>query len=137
VRGVAALFAAQVARTPEAPALAGMDYAELDARSDLLAHALIEHHAGPGTSVLTALSSPSGFAVAALAVAKAGAALLPVLPSGELPDAVRPVVLLLDETADLLLPAVPGAARLVRDDAADRLPSAGHWPVTDADRTRP
>ncbi|MFC8709892.1 amino acid adenylation domain-containing protein [Streptomyces sp. NPDC057197] len=137
VRGVAALFAAQVARAPEAPALAGMDYAELDARSDLLAHALIEHHAGPGTSVLTALSSPSGFAVAALAVAKAGAALLPVLPSGELPDAVRPVVLLLDETADLLLPAVPGAARLVRDDAADRLPSAGHWPVTDADRTRP
>ncbi|MEU5090887.1 amino acid adenylation domain-containing protein [Streptomyces sp. NPDC021356] len=136
-QGVAALFAAQVARAPQAPALAGMDYAELDTRSDLLAHALIEHQAGPGTSVLTAVSSPSGFAVAALAVAKTGAALLPVAPSAELPEGSRPVVLLLDETADLLLPAVPGAARLVRDDAADRLPAAGCWPVTDADRTRP
>ncbi|MFJ3309388.1 amino acid adenylation domain-containing protein [Streptomyces sp. NPDC086549] len=136
-RDVASLFAAQVARDPQAPALAGMAYAELDARADLLAHALIEHQAGPGTSVLTALSSPTGFAVAALAVAKTGAALLPVDPSLDLAESLNPVVLLLDETADLLLPAVPGAARLVRNDAADRLPSAGHWPVTDADRTRP
>ncbi|MEU6556630.1 amino acid adenylation domain-containing protein [Streptomyces sp. NPDC046915] len=136
-RDVAALFAAQVARTPEAPALAGLDYAQLDARSDLLAHALLEHKAGPGTSVLTALSSPTGFAVAALAVAKTGAGLLPVDPSLDLAESLRPVVLLLDETADLLLPAVPGAARLVRDQSADLLPSAGHWPVTDADRTRP
>ncbi|WP_393096852.1 condensation domain-containing protein [Streptomyces sp. LN325] len=45
--GVAALFAAQAARTPGAPALAGMDYAELDARSDLLAHALLAHRAAP------------------------------------------------------------------------------------------
>ncbi|MEU5599878.1 amino acid adenylation domain-containing protein [Streptomyces sp. NPDC020298] len=136
LRGVAALFAEQVARAPQAPALATMNYAELDARSDLLAHALIEHHAGPGTSVLTALSSPTGFAVAALAVAKTGAALLPVDASLDLAESLRPVVLLLDETADLLLPAVPGAARLVRDHSADLLPSAGHWPVTDADRTR-
>ncbi|MFF3469122.1 amino acid adenylation domain-containing protein, partial [Streptomyces sp. NPDC002619] len=134
---VAALFAAQVARAPKAPALAGMGYAELDARANLLAHALIDHHAGPGTSVLTALSSPTGFAVAALAVAKTGAALLPVDPCLDLAESLRPAVLLLDETADLLLPAVPGAARLVRDDAADRLPAAGHWPVTDRDRKRP
>ncbi|MER6569561.1 amino acid adenylation domain-containing protein [Streptomyces sp. NPDC001093] len=134
---VAALFAAQVARAPEALALAGLTYAELDARSDLLAHALIEHKAGPGTCVLTALSSPAGFAVAAVAVAKTGAALLPADPSLDLAESLRPAVLLLDETADLLLPAVPGAARLVRDGAADRLPPAGHWPVADADRTRP
>ncbi|MFF4550875.1 AMP-binding protein [Streptomyces sp. NPDC001406] len=134
---VAELFAAQVARAPEAIALAGMSYAELDARTDLLAHALIAHNAGPGTSVLTALSSPAGFAVAALAVAKTGAALLPVDPALDVDESVRPVVLLLDETADLVLPVVPGAARLVRDDAADRLPATGRWPVTDADRTRP
>ncbi|MFD8395104.1 AMP-binding protein [Streptomyces sp. NPDC059680] len=134
---VASLFAAQVARTPGTLALDGLDYAELDARSDLLAHALIEHRAGPGTCVLTALSSPAGFAVAAIAVAKTGAALLPVDPSLDLAESLRPAVLLLDETADLLLPAVPGAARLVRGDAADRLPPAGHWPVTEADRTRP
>jgi pristinamycin I synthase-3/4 len=134
---VASLFAAQVARAPEALALAGLDYAELDARSDLLAHALIEHQAGPGTSVLTALSSPAGFAVAAIAVAKTGAALLPVDPSLDLAESLHPSVLLLDETADLLLPAVPGAARLVREDAPGRLQPAGHWPVTAADRTRP
>jgi acyl-CoA synthetase (AMP-forming)/AMP-acid ligase II/uncharacterized protein YbdZ (MbtH family) len=114
-----------------------MDYAELDRRSDLLAHALLEHRAGPGTSVLTALSSPTGFAVAAVAVAKTGAALLPVDPSLDLPEELRPAVLLLDETADLLLPAVPGAARLVRATAADLLPADGHWPVADTDRLRP
>ncbi|MET7685499.1 amino acid adenylation domain-containing protein [Streptomyces sp. NPDC005423] len=136
-RPVAALFAQQAARAPQAPALPGMAYAELDARSDLLAHALIAHRAGPGTSVLTALSSPTGFAVAALAVAKTGAALLPVDPSLDLTDSPHPVVLLLDETADLLLPPVPGAARLVRDAAADLLPADGRWPVLDSDRTRP
>ncbi|MGW3150700.1 AMP-binding protein [Streptomyces sp. NPDC001177] len=134
---VACLFAAQVARAPEAIALPGMSYGELDARTDLLAHALIAHGAGPGTSVLTALSSLTGFAVAALAVAKAGAALLPVDPALDVDESLRPGVLLLDETADLVLPAVPGAARLVRDDAADRLPATGRWPVTDTDRTRP
>ncbi|MFY1675539.1 AMP-binding protein [Streptomyces sp. WMMC905] len=134
---VASLFAAQVARAPEALALPGLAYAELDARSDLLAHALLEHRAGPGTCVLTALSSPAGFAVAALAVVKTGAALLPVDPALDLADAPHPAVLLLDETADLLLPAVPGAARLVREEAAGPLPPAGHWPVTDADRIRP
>ncbi|MFB8249082.1 amino acid adenylation domain-containing protein [Streptomyces sp. NPDC055952] len=136
-RTVASLFAEQVARTPHAPALTGMDYAELDARSDLLAHALIAHRAGPGTSVLTALSSPAEFAVAALAVAKTGAACLPADPAQELPEAARPVAMLLDETADWLLPALPGAARLVRDSSSGRLPADGRWPVSDADRARP
>ncbi|MFE1288230.1 AMP-binding protein [Streptomyces sp. NPDC058751] len=134
---VASLFAAQVARAPGALALEGMDYAELDARSDLLAHALLEHRAGPGGCVLTALSSPAGFAVAALAVAKTGAALVPVDPSLEVDRSLEPVVLLLDETADLLLPAVPGAARLVREEAAGHRPGAGHWPVRGKDRIRP
>ncbi|MEU6106156.1 amino acid adenylation domain-containing protein [Streptomyces flaveolus] len=136
-RQVAELFAEQAARTPRALALASLTYGELDARSDLLAHALIEHRAGPGTSVLTALSSPVAFAVAALAIAKTGAALLAVDPAAGLDDQLRPGVLLLDETADLLLPAVPGAVRLVRDDTADRLVPTGRWPVGDAERTRP
>ncbi|WNI27169.1 AMP-binding protein [Streptomyces sp. ITFR-16] len=134
---VAELFEARVRRAPKAPALSGMDYAELDSRSDLLAHALVAHGAGPGATVLTALSSPTAFAVAALAVVKTGAACLPADPGQKLPGSVRPVALLLDETADLLLPQVPGAARLVRDEAADLLPSDGRWPLRDADRTRP
>ncbi|MFD8733506.1 AMP-binding protein [Streptomyces sp. NPDC059618] len=134
---VAALFAARVARAPRAVAVEDLDYAGLDARSDLLAHALIEHGAGPGGCVLTALSSPAAFAVAAVAVAKTGAALVPADPAAGLAVGLRPVVLLLDETADLLLPAVPGAARLVREEGAGRWAPAGHWPVTGADRIRP
>ncbi|MEV6533998.1 amino acid adenylation domain-containing protein [Streptomyces sp. NPDC051639] len=127
--GVAALFAAQAARTPGAPALAGMDYAELDARSDLLAHALLAHRAGPGTAVATAIASPTGFAVAVLAIAKTGAACLPLDPARPLPAVARPAVLLLDEAADRVLPAVPEAARLVRDPAADLLPATPARPV--------
>ncbi|MFD9353976.1 AMP-binding protein [Streptomyces sp. NPDC060031] len=134
---IAALLAAQVARAPGAPALAGLDYAELDARSDLLAHVLIAHQAGPGTSVATAIASPTGFAVAALAIAKTGAACLPVDPARGLPVGARPAVLLLDAAADRLLPLYPGAVRLVRDRAADLLPAGASWPVRDGDRTRP
>ncbi|WP_330301442.1 AMP-binding protein [Streptomyces sp. NBC_00503] len=134
---IAALLAEQVARAPGAPALAGLDYAELDARSDLLAHALIAHRAGPGTSVATAIVSPTGFAVAALAIAKTGAACLPVDPSQGLPAGARPAVLLLDETADMLLAPTPGPVRLVRDPAADLLPVGASWPVRESDRTRP
>ncbi|MGW1966004.1 AMP-binding protein [Streptomyces sp. NPDC001935] len=134
---VAALFAAQVARDPGALALEGLDYAGLDARSELLAHALIEHRAGPGSCVLTALSSPAGFAVAALAVAKTGAALAVVDPSLDVAESLRPAVLLLDETADLLLPEVPGAVRLVREEGAERWPPAGSCPVGRAERIRP
>ncbi|MGW3632190.1 amino acid adenylation domain-containing protein [Streptomyces sp. NPDC005122] len=127
--GVAALFAAQAARTPGAPALAGMDYAELDARSDLLAHALLAHRAGPGTAVATAVASPTGFTVAVLAIAKTGAACLPLDPARGLPAVARPAVLLLDEAADRALPPVPEAARLVRDPAADLLPATPARPV--------
>ncbi|MFF2383482.1 amino acid adenylation domain-containing protein [Streptomyces sp. NPDC058108] len=127
--GVADLFAAQAARTPGAPALAGMDYAELDARSDLLAHALLAHRAGPGTAVATAVASPTGFAVAVLAIAKTGAACLPLDPARALPALARPAVLLLDEAADRALAPVPGAARLVRDPAADLLPATPARPV--------
>ncbi|MFG2998887.1 AMP-binding protein [Streptomyces sp. NPDC048340] len=134
---IAAMLAAQVARTPGAPALAGLDYAELDARSDLLAHALIAHQAGPGTSVATAIASPTGFAVAALAIAKTGAACLPVDPARGLPVGARPAVLLLDSAADRLLPLTPGPVRLVRDPAADLLPAGASWPVREGDRTRP
>ncbi|MEU7553033.1 AMP-binding protein [Streptomyces sp. NPDC044571] len=136
-QSVASLFAEQVARTPGAAALGGMDYAELDARSDLLAHVLLEHEAGPGTCVVTAIASPTGFAVAALAVAKAGAACMPLDPALGLPAAVWPAVLLLDEAADRALAPVPRAVRLVRAAAADQLPAGSSWPVRAADRTRP
>jgi uncharacterized protein YbdZ (MbtH family) len=134
---VAGLFAERVGRGSGKPALADLDRAELDSRSDLLAHVLVEHRAGAGTTVATAIASPTAFAVAALAVAKTGAACLPLDPAVGVPDEVRPVVLLLDEAADRMLPEVPGAVRLVRDPAADSLAAGGRWPVRDSDRIRP
>nr|WP_168525271.1 hypothetical protein [Streptomyces sp. RPA4-2]QIY60557.1 hypothetical protein HEP85_01145 [Streptomyces sp. RPA4-2] len=51
----------------------------------------------------TAIASPTGFAVAVLAIAKTGAACLPLDPARPLPASARPAVLLLDEAADRVL----------------------------------
>nr|WP_273940369.1 non-ribosomal peptide synthetase [Kutzneria chonburiensis] len=78
------LFAAQVARTPDHPALwfegEELSYAELDAASDRLAHALIARGVGPEGVVALALPRSVHLVVSILAVLKAGAAYLPVDP---------------------------------------------------------
>ncbi|MCO1581467.1 amino acid adenylation domain-containing protein [Crossiella sp. SN42] len=78
----AALFAAQVARTPEATAvLAGaesLSYAELDRRAERLADALAARGAGPERIVALALPRTAELVVALLAIVKTGAAYLPV-----------------------------------------------------------
>ncbi|MFF9347258.1 amino acid adenylation domain-containing protein, partial [Streptomyces sp. NPDC014734] len=78
------LFAQQVARTPDAVAvLCGDDrltYAELDARADRLAHLLSGRGAGPERYVAVALPRGLDLPVALLAVARTGAAYLPVDP---------------------------------------------------------
>ncbi|MDI6104006.1 amino acid adenylation domain-containing protein [Actinoplanes sp. NEAU-A12] len=84
-RTLGAMFAAQVARTPAAPALIADDltlsYAELDARVNTLAGWLIE--AGVGREDIVALSFPRSthWVVAMLAVTRTGAAFLPIDPS--------------------------------------------------------
>nr|WSY54834.1 amino acid adenylation domain-containing protein [Streptomyces sp. NBC_00886] len=74
-------FAAQVARTPDAPALLWADttltYAQLDARADRLAAALTQWGAGPETLVALAIPRSADLIVAQLAVLKAGAGHLP------------------------------------------------------------
>ncbi|WP_143342956.1 non-ribosomal peptide synthetase, partial [Crossiella equi] len=78
----AALFAHQLARTPDALAvLAGTDkltYAELDLRAERLADALAARGAGPETVVALALPRTAELVVALLAIVKTGAAYLPV-----------------------------------------------------------
>ncbi|WP_345029090.1 amino acid adenylation domain-containing protein [Kutzneria kofuensis] len=78
------LFAAQVARTPDHPALwfegEQLSYAELDGASDRLAHALIARGVGPERVVALALPRSLHLVVSILAVLKAGAAYLPLDP---------------------------------------------------------
>ncbi|MEV4314210.1 non-ribosomal peptide synthase/polyketide synthase [Actinocrispum sp. NPDC049592] len=79
------LVEAQVARTPDAPAVVfeggEISYAELNARANRLARRLIERGAGPERIVALVLPRSVGIIVAQLAVAKTGAAFLPVDPA--------------------------------------------------------
>lgn len=74
-------FAAQVARTPDAPALdtdgETLSYAGLDAASDRLAGRLVHAGVAPGQTVALLLPRSASVVVAQLAVLKAGACWLP------------------------------------------------------------
>ncbi|MEV5717607.1 non-ribosomal peptide synthase/polyketide synthase [Amycolatopsis mediterranei] len=71
-------FAEQVRRTPDAPAVGDLTYAELDARADGLARRLIELGAGVEDRVGLLLERSADVVVAELAVLKTGAAYVPV-----------------------------------------------------------
>ncbi|WP_156148942.1 non-ribosomal peptide synthetase [Rhodococcus sp. MEB064] len=78
-RSIAASIASSVEADPGAPAFAAGDlevsYAEMDARSNRLARALLADGAGPGTVVSTTASDPASLVAATWAAAKVGAAL--------------------------------------------------------------
>ncbi|MGH3672082.1 MAG: amino acid adenylation domain-containing protein, partial [Pseudonocardiaceae bacterium] len=140
------LFNAAVARGPDAPAVrsaeGALSYAQLDARANRLARVLIEQGAGPERVVALVLPRSVELLVAQLAVAKAGAAFLPV-------DVALPVERIAFMIADArpaavltLGSATPGTGEspvMVMDDPVlsamcDRMPDRG---VTDADRIAP
>ncbi|WP_438485388.1 non-ribosomal peptide synthase/polyketide synthase [Streptomyces sp. S186] len=79
------LFEAQAARRPGAPAVVcdgtELSYGELDARANGLAHRLAATGAGPETVVGISLPRGVDWLVALLAVAKTGAACLPLDPA--------------------------------------------------------
>ena len=78
-------FAAQVARTPDAPALGGghwsLTYRELDQAANRLAHLLAGRGAAPGQTVALLFDRSPEAIVAILAVLKTGAAYLPIDPA--------------------------------------------------------
>ena len=82
---VPVLFAAQVARAPEAVAIScedrSLSYRELEEAANRLAHLLAAHGAGPGQCVALLLERSAEAIVAILAVLKTGAAYLPIDPT--------------------------------------------------------
>ncbi|TDO09244.1 non-ribosomal peptide synthase protein (TIGR01720 family)/amino acid adenylation domain-containing protein [Mycobacterium sp. BK086] len=82
---IPALFAAQVARHPEATALSfdgcSMTYRELDEAANRFAHLLADTGIGPGERVALLLPRSADAIVSILAVLKAGAAYVPIDPA--------------------------------------------------------
>ncbi len=120
------LFQAQVARTPDAPAVicegAELTYSELDARASRLARYLVSLGAGPERLVAVAVPRSAEMIVAVLAVLKAGAAYVPVDPAyppariGYMLADARPVAVLTTMAAGRDLPA--GTPQVALDDPA-------------------
>jgi amino acid adenylation domain-containing protein/non-ribosomal peptide synthase protein (TIGR01720 family) len=141
------LFAAQVARTPDAPALLCEDtwytYAELDAVANRLAHLLISRGVGPETLVAQGLPRNSTHVVAMLAIMKAGAAYLPLdpdYPAERLEFIVgdaAPVLLVTDSATAPTLPAVADVVALDDPAIVAALADCPDTAPTDADRVRP
>lgn len=110
------LFEARAALAPESVAVVQdgvrLTYGELNARANCLAHCLIDHGVGPEHLVAVALPRSVGSVVAAVAVVKSGAAVLPLDPDapGRLTEIVadaRPAVVLSDLAHAAALPAAP------------------------------
>ncbi|HEU5155526.1 MAG TPA: amino acid adenylation domain-containing protein [Streptosporangiaceae bacterium] len=113
------LFEAQVARTPDLPAVlydgGALTYAELETRANRLAHLLIRRGVGPERIVALALPRSVEIVVAQLAVTKAGAAYLPVDPDY---PAERIAFMLADAAPILVITSTLLARTLPLEDAA-------------------
>ncbi|MFE7813011.1 non-ribosomal peptide synthase/polyketide synthase [Streptomyces sp. NPDC057433] len=139
------VFAAQAARTPDAPAVTAgaehLTYRQLDERANRLARLLIGAGAGPERFVALALPRTADLIVALLAVLKSGAAYLPVDPGHPaeriafLLDDVRPDAVITCAETSARLPDGP-YPRIVLDDpaCAGRLAAASAAGVGDGER---
>ena len=130
------LFAAQVARTPDAVAVVFEDqsltYGELDARANQLAHHLRALGVGPETVVGLCVERSPEMLIGLIGILKAGGAYLPLDPSYPherlafmLEDAAAPVL----SPQSALLDRLPAnGARIVRLDAD--WPAIAAQPIT-------
>ncbi|MBL1102881.1 AMP-binding protein, partial [Streptomyces coffeae] len=127
--GLPELFEAQVARTPEAIAVADgartLSYAQLDACANGIAQRLIAHGIGPEDLVAVAAPRSVALLAALLGVAKAGAAYLPVDP--EYPA---------ERIAHMLRDAVPALLLTAGEQTAER-EEFGSLPRVHLDDVRP
>ncbi|WP_327260475.1 amino acid adenylation domain-containing protein [Streptomyces sp. NBC_01232] len=122
------LFAEQAARTPGETALVfegrRLSYAELDARANRLARALVARGAGPEVVVALGLPRSADFVVALFAVLKTGAAYLPldldhpVDRLGAMVEDASPLCLITTAPVTDRVPVVEGVPALLLDDPA-------------------
>ncbi|QHF94982.1 non-ribosomal peptide synthetase [Streptomyces sp. NHF165] len=128
------LLAAQVARTPGAPALDDgartLTYRALDERSGRLARALVARGVGPEDVVAVAAGPSADLVVALIGVLKAGAAYLPLAPDH---PAERTAWILRDASPALVLADSAGLGVLPRGTHALPVEDAGADPAGDAD----
>ncbi|AZM55525.1 hypothetical protein DMA15_25555 [Streptomyces sp. WAC 01529] len=117
-------FAAQAARTPDAPAVESGDdvltYARLAAESDVLAHRLTAAGVTAGATVALLLSRSPSLVVAQLAVLKAGACWLPLDPAQ---PAERLARLLAGASAGLVLTESEGEGAEGGEEVSVELPA--------------
>ncbi|WP_405734870.1 amino acid adenylation domain-containing protein [Streptomyces sp. NBC_01537] len=121
LKSPARLFAAQAARTPHAVALEcggeTLTYAQLDARVDRVASLLRSHGAGPERLVALSFRRSPTLVTALLAVARTGAAYLPIDPA----HPAERIAAVLHDAAPALLLTEPGSSIAVTRPAADGL----------------
>jgi amino acid adenylation domain-containing protein/non-ribosomal peptide synthase protein (TIGR01720 family) len=143
-----ALFEEQAQRTPDAVAATdaqtALSFAELNARANRLAHALIAIGVGPEDIVALALPRSVEMTVGLLGVHKAGAAYLPLDPDypvqrlADMLDDARPACLI---TTAAILTSLPGVGvpsfALDAPGTVELLAAASDQDPTDADRMAP
>ena len=131
------LFAAQVERTPDSPAVTCRDkvltYAELDTRSNQLAHHLRAIGAGPDSLIGLNAGRSVDLLVALVAIHKAGSAYVPLDPSYP-PD--RIAYMIQDSRASIIITDSALADALPPTDATV-LRLDGDWPTIAAMPTGP
>ncbi|WP_406229858.1 amino acid adenylation domain-containing protein [Nocardia sp. NBC_01009] len=138
---LADLLTTAAARDPDATAIVfdgqQLSYRELDERSNRLARLLIQRGIGPEDLVAIGIPRSPDSVLAVWAVAKSGAAFLPIDPTYPLE---RITHMLTDSNAAIGL-TVPSVRTQLPDDidwlTPDNLDEAEDRPVTDSDRIRP
>jgi amino acid adenylation domain-containing protein len=135
---IAALFAAQAARTPSATAACFHDgelsYAALERRANRLAHVMIGRGLMPGAPVAVLLDAGLDMVVAILAVLKAGGVYVPLNPDQ---PADRLTFILRDTGTALLLSTAALAERLPAWDGAVLCLDSERSTVGDAEDSAP
>ncbi len=118
------MFEAQVRRSPQAPALVFEDqqlsYAELNQAANRLGRALVARGAEPETVIALRLPRSVELVVALLAVAKSGAAFLPLDPEQPM-DRIRYIMDQAQPVLTLSTAAAAAGATLTGDDGALRM----------------